>query len=421
VWFMISAALLLVLVAGMTQLHIRKRSWMRGMMCDAPVYIAEDVGPAIVGLFRPRIVVPRWLTSCPPEDQELVILHETSHLKARDAQLLAFALFLIATMPWNFPLWWQLKRLRRAIEVDCDARVLQRGQDISRYGNVLISIGARQSRNIGVAAAMSESGSFLEHRIHHMLRTPRSMISLSVMTATCFAFCFALLAAEIRPPDAIFADTKAGDVVVGKDTLDQYVGYYQIFNNLVLTITRRGDQLLAQVSDGPRFPIFPSAQDKFFVRGVDIQFGFITDGQGNVSAVNLIDQGFSRRLARIDSDTAKQHAAMLATKIRSHVPDPRSKAALLQLLSAIKIDKPDYRGVPPGAAALAQKEIFGNKELVHGLVGFTDASSLKFSNVTSGGGDTYQLKLGNTTWCFDIYLDNNGNVVAFNPWVLRHR
>ena len=209
VWFMISAALLLVLVAGMTQLHIRKRSWMRGMMCDAPVYIAEDVGPAIVGLFRPRIVVPRWLTSCPPEDQELVILHETSHLKARDAQLLAFALFLIATMPWNFPLWWQLKRLRRAIEVDCDARVLQRGQDISRYGNVLISIGARQSRNIGVAAAMSESGSFLEHRIHHMLRTPRSMISLSVMTATCFAFCFALLAAEIRPPDAIFADTKA--------------------------------------------------------------------------------------------------------------------------------------------------------------------------------------------------------------------
>jgi hypothetical protein len=85
----------------------------------------------------------------------------------------------------------------------------------------------------------------------------------------------------------------------------------------------------------------------------------------------------------------------------------------------MKTDKPDYRGVPPGAVALAQKEIFGNKKLMHDVASFKDSGSLKFSNVTPEGGDVYQLKLGNTTWYFDIYLDNDGNVVGFNPWVRR--
>ncbi len=218
-WLMISIIMLLGLLAAIVQLHFRKRQWPRAMMCGMPVYIAEDTGPAIVGLFRSRIVVPRWLALCPPEEQEIVILHEKSHLEARDAQLLALALLFIVAMPWNLPLWWQLKRLRCAIELDCDARVLQRGQDISRYGNVLITVGARQSSNIIVAAAMSESGSFLERRIDHMLCAPHKIISLSVITAACLAFCFLSVAAQIRPPNAISGDAYGNEISAGTDNL----------------------------------------------------------------------------------------------------------------------------------------------------------------------------------------------------------
>ena len=34
----------------------------------------------------------------------------------------------VVLMPWNLPLWWQWRRLRFAIEVDCDARVLASGR-----------------------------------------------------------------------------------------------------------------------------------------------------------------------------------------------------------------------------------------------------------------------------------------------------
>jgi hypothetical protein len=56
------------------------------------VYVAADVGPAVVGLLRPRIVVPGWLTELPDAQQALVIAHELSHLKARDPQALAAAI-----------------------------------------------------------------------------------------------------------------------------------------------------------------------------------------------------------------------------------------------------------------------------------------------------------------------------------------
>ncbi len=113
------------------------------MMAAFPVLIAEDAGPALVGLLRPHIVVPRWLVTATPDEQELVIAHERSHLEAGDAQLLTIAVFLLICMPWNLPLWWQLRRLRRSIEMDCDARVLKHGHNISRYGEVLIAVGGK--------------------------------------------------------------------------------------------------------------------------------------------------------------------------------------------------------------------------------------------------------------------------------------
>src|SRR5262249_27815856 len=121
-WGAASAALLLAILAGSLQLSRHRRRWERGNIAGLLVHISEDAGPAIVGLLDPQIVVPRWLLQCPPDTQELVIAHERSHLEANDAQLVTVALGLLVCMPWNLPLWWQLRRLRLAIEIDCDAR-----------------------------------------------------------------------------------------------------------------------------------------------------------------------------------------------------------------------------------------------------------------------------------------------------------
>ena len=205
-WLAASAALLLRVAAGSAQLFRRRRRWERGSMAGVPVYISEETGPAVAGLLHPHIVVPRWLTEAAAGEQQLVIAHEHAHLAAHDAQLLALALGLLVCMPWNLPLWWQLRRLRFAIEIDCDARVLRRGHDVRQYGEVLIAVGARQSANIAVVAAMSESRSssksLLERRIRNMLRARTKWAWATATMLACFGAVLVAGAAEVSPPNA---------------------------------------------------------------------------------------------------------------------------------------------------------------------------------------------------------------------------
>jgi bla regulator protein BlaR1 len=154
-WSIASATLLLLLLGSGTHLWWRKRSWATRSIAGVSVYVATDIGPAVVGLLRPRIVVPNWLTELTDAQQALVIAHELSHLKARDPQALAAALCVLVCAPWNLPLWWQLRRLRYAIEVDCDAGVLRSGGDAREYGETLLAVGQRQSASITTVAARS--------------------------------------------------------------------------------------------------------------------------------------------------------------------------------------------------------------------------------------------------------------------------
>ncbi len=201
-WRAASVAMLLALVASGVHLMMRKRHWRQDTVAGVEVFVTGEVGPAVVGLLRPRIVVPRWVTMALPSHQSAVIAHEQSHLDARDPQLFTLALALLVFMPWNLPLWWQLRRLRYAIEIDCDARVLKGGVDPAHYGETLIVVGERQSAYIGAVAAMSESKSFLEERIEHMIRKPVRWRHLGAATLASFAIALTALAAQVSPPNA---------------------------------------------------------------------------------------------------------------------------------------------------------------------------------------------------------------------------
>jgi bla regulator protein BlaR1 len=200
-WSVASTLLFLAILATSAQLHLRRRRWERGSMAGVPVFISRDSGPAIVGLLNPQIVVPTWLTECSPDVQELVIAHEQSHLEAHDVRLVTIAFGLLVCLPWNLPLWWQLRRLRFAVEIDCDARVLRRGYDVSRYGETLIAVGEKQSATIVTAAAMAESGSLLEQRIRNILRKKTKYAQATALALASLGIAFAVGAAEISPPN----------------------------------------------------------------------------------------------------------------------------------------------------------------------------------------------------------------------------
>jgi len=201
-WRMASMALALVILASGVHLSWRRRRWDRGHMAGSAVYISEDSGPAVVGFLRPHIVVPRWLTELSPGEQELVIAHERSHLGAHDTQLLTIAVCLLACMPWNPVLWWQLRRLRLAIEIDCDARVLSLGYPVARYSETLIAVGQRQSASYAMTMASYGSKSFLEQRIHNMLRKKARHARVSALALASLGVGLAVCAAEVAPPKA---------------------------------------------------------------------------------------------------------------------------------------------------------------------------------------------------------------------------
>jgi len=177
-WGASSAAVLLALAVIGAVLARRRRGWATAEVDGVSVLVSPDVGPAVVGFFRSRIVLPRWALAADAEARRLVLEHEREHVRAGDPRLLTAALAFAALTPWNPAAWWQLRRLRLALEVDCDARVLRRRADVRAYGTVLLEMGRRASRSRLLAAAFAEPVSSLERRIRIMTapRAPRPLL-----------------------------------------------------------------------------------------------------------------------------------------------------------------------------------------------------------------------------------------------------
>jgi beta-lactamase regulating signal transducer with metallopeptidase domain len=164
-WITASSTLALCLLGASLMLRRRSAGWQRATMRGQDILISEVTGPALVGVLRPRIVVPRWLLQQPVATQALILEHEQQHMAARDPLLIAAGMVLIAAVPWNLPLWWQWRRMRQAIELDCDARVLHAGAEANAYAQVLLAVTQRTTRMPAGALAMSEPVHALERRI----------------------------------------------------------------------------------------------------------------------------------------------------------------------------------------------------------------------------------------------------------------
>jgi D-alanyl-D-alanine-carboxypeptidase/D-alanyl-D-alanine-endopeptidase len=88
-------------------------------------------------------------------------------------------------------------------------------------------------------------------------------------------------------------------VTLAPAVLDRYVGEYQLTPGLVITVTRRDGQLLAQLTGQPAFEIYASAEREFFYKVVNAKLVFEAEGQGPASAVVLHQGGQTPRAPRI--------------------------------------------------------------------------------------------------------------------------
>ncbi|PIF11260.1 M56 family metallopeptidase [Janthinobacterium sp. 13] len=172
-WFMLSSGMLMLLALRSVWLLSHQRRWQKSTLLDTPVFLSGGIGPCVAGLLRPRIVMPVWLRLISFQQQALLLAHAQCRLAARDPQLLAVAYALIILMPWNVPLWWQLHRLRFAIEVDCDARMLAQGHAPRDYAIVLRQHGQYYSGLTGASPIVLIDPRALRRRRRLMARFTR--------------------------------------------------------------------------------------------------------------------------------------------------------------------------------------------------------------------------------------------------------
>lgn len=200
IWIASSSLAALVYVLAWLALHRSARAWRKLHLDGGDVLISNRLGPAMFGLVRPRIVLPRWLLDAPGDLRSMVLRHEREHVAGRDQLLLTAGLALAALAPWNLALWWQLRRLRLAIETDCDARVVRGGADAAAYAKVLLEVRQRRVPAPLAAVALTEPVSDLERRIGLILQAPRRMSRLVAAGAALIAASLVVAACAITPP-----------------------------------------------------------------------------------------------------------------------------------------------------------------------------------------------------------------------------
>jgi hypothetical protein len=218
--WLVASMLVLALIVTVHAMMLRRRAhWPRAELHGAEVRLTPDVGPAVVGFTAPEIVVPHWLLERSDDEQRLALAHEREHVSARDHLLLAGGWVVVALMPWHPASWWMLSRLRLAIELDCDARVLTRGVGARSYGQLLIDIADHCSGQRATALALADHTSHLERRL---LAMKKSRIRFVRTRATILGVtgALALLAAcESKMPTQ--ADIENADVAtLGKVVAD---------------------------------------------------------------------------------------------------------------------------------------------------------------------------------------------------------
>jgi TonB family protein len=210
VWLLGSLGMAGYLIRSQLVLRKLRAGWRRGDVRGRVVRLSDSWGPAVVGFFDSEIVLPEWVMELPEEEQELLLEHEAEHLRGRDPWLLLVGLGALVVLPWNLFLWWEIKRLRAAIEIDCDRRVLRRVGRVRAYGQLLVRVAGRDRVLPAAVAAFANRPVELERRLRTMTRIPEGRPWARGILVCATALLLLLGACTVEQPTGLMPSVDSG-------------------------------------------------------------------------------------------------------------------------------------------------------------------------------------------------------------------
>ena len=175
-----------------------------------PTYrtLLTNFGPALVGVLRPRLVLPaNFETTYADQERGLILAHEERHLHSRDPQINAVAA-LMACLFWFNPLFrYAVHQLRVDQEIACDHDVIaQEGANKACYAGALLK--AQMSGDVVPlgAAWPAQAGNSLHTRITAMKAQalPRSAKIVGSGAVLLAMIILSLGAWHIQPSEKIY-------------------------------------------------------------------------------------------------------------------------------------------------------------------------------------------------------------------------
>lgn len=180
-----------------------RRRWPQRSIDGEEVYLSEGFGPALVGVTRPSVVIPEWLLGAGARAGSVAILHEREHARARDHLTLLYGAFIAALFPWSPAIWWMVRNLRGAVEIDCDRRVIASGIPADDYGQLLLAIGVGRHRRWAFTPALVESRHSLERRLKIMAAKKMKWSPLRALTLAGLTLAAVAIACDANAPTAL--------------------------------------------------------------------------------------------------------------------------------------------------------------------------------------------------------------------------
>jgi len=159
----------------------RQAAQLRLRAVPVVAYCQRVAVPTVVGVIRPMILLPASLaTGMPPQQVELLLLHELAHIRRYDHLINIAQRLIEAALFFHPALWYVSHRIRVEREHCCDDLVIALGGERRAYAESLVTAAALASGASLSPAALAATGkpSQLRRRIHRMLGDPQPPVRL---------------------------------------------------------------------------------------------------------------------------------------------------------------------------------------------------------------------------------------------------
>jgi beta-lactamase regulating signal transducer with metallopeptidase domain len=376
---------------------------------------AAPIQPALTGVFRPCILLPRVvLSGLSPAALEAVLAHETWHWRHRD-HWWSPVHRMVEVLFWFYPLtWWLGARLNEERERACDEAVLAEGFAAEDYAASLVRVCALHLRRPQLAAGEMAASN---------LKTRIDSIVAHVPVQRCgvrhrAAFALALLLVLVVPLTAGFS--RGGTAAVDPDLIrsKEHPASEAVLRTALSAL--RTNTASAAIS--PKAVIGMEAI-QFRMHRYLTQWGALkalnfshTDAQGDDQYEAVFERGRAYFVVRLDANSrilAKFDFHVMIDRDPGARPHPGTEQAVRRYIAAMTAGKPNYADMTADFAGGAYRAIPVARYYLHR---WGDLRSITFLGRDEGDLDVYRVRFARGWSDWRISALSDGKIWNMRFW-----